>query len=97
LSLEHFLVGLLQSDEFNQKYRTGELDNAGFVTLLYRLFLNRDPDGDGLTRYVAMLATGKMSRREASERILASEEFHKKHDALFTARMPEKTRAQVQQ
>jgi hypothetical protein len=97
LSLERFLVGLLQSDEFSQKYRTGALDNAGFVTLLYRLFLSRDPDGDGLTNYLAMLGTGKMSRREASERILASDEFHKKHDALFTARMPEKTRAQVQQ
>jgi hypothetical protein len=96
LPLEHFLVGLLQSDEFSQKYRTGELDNAGYVTLLYRLFLNRDPDGD-LANYVAMLGTGKMSRREASERILASDEFHKKHDALFTARMPEKTRAQLEQ
>jgi hypothetical protein len=97
LTLEHFLVGLLQSDEFSQKYRTGELDNAGYVTLLYRLFLNRDPDGDGLANYVAMLGTGKMSRREGAERILDSDEFHKKHDALFTARMPEKTRAQLQQ
>ena len=96
LTLEQFLVGLLQSDEFAQKYRTWELDNAGFVTLLYRLFLGRDPDSQGLSNYAAMLGAGTMSRWEASEKILASDEFHTKHSALYTARMPEK-RAQMLQ
>ena len=97
LPLESFLVGLVQSDEFAAMYGTRTLDDAAYVALVYRLLLDRDPDAVGLAGYVARLQGGKENRRNIIESILASDEFHTKHSALYTARMPEKKRAEVQQ
>jgi Domain of unknown function (DUF4214)/Glycosyl hydrolase catalytic core len=97
LSLESFLTGLLQSDEFAAKYEANTLDDAGFVTLIYRVLLDRDPDGPGLASYASGLQSSALSRQKVIESILASDEFRSKHEALFNAEMPEKSRAQVLQ
>jgi Domain of unknown function (DUF4214)/Glycosyl hydrolase catalytic core len=95
LALEPALVGMLQSDEFAAKYETKSLDDAGYVTLLYRLLLSRDPDEQGLAGYVGLLQAGKINRPGIVQSILASGEFRSRHDALFTARMPARSRAEV--
>jgi uncharacterized protein DUF4214/putative glycosyl hydrolase len=97
LSLEAHLIGMLKSDEFAAKYGTRDLDNAEYVTLLYRLFLDRDPDQHGLASYVAGLHAGKTSREGLTQSILASDEFRTHHDALFSAVMPKRNRAELQQ
>ena len=96
MPLERFLLGLLQSDEFANKYAVSKLSNANFVTLLYRLLLGRDPDGAGLNSYVSQLATGAMSRSKLYEAILYSDEFRSKQEALYTARKPERPRAELE-
>ncbi len=97
MTLETFLNGLLQSAEFNAKYKTDTLDEPGFVTLLYRVLLSRDPNADELGTAAGRLASGEIGRLQVSDEILASAEFHKKQEALFAARMPEKTRAEIDQ
>ena len=97
LTLEGFLSGLLQSAEFAAKYKTDTLDDAGYVTLLYRLLLSRDPNADELSNAVARLVSGQISRQQVSDDMLGTAEFHKKQEALFAARMPEKARAEILQ
>jgi hypothetical protein len=97
LSLEHFLLGLLDSNEFAAKYQVEALDDTDFVTLAYRLLLGRDPDGNGLQSYVSGLATGAFSRTEVYEGILNSEEFRKKQDALYSPIAPKRLRQAHQQ
>jgi hypothetical protein len=95
VTLEHFLLALLHSEEFARKYQTGILDNAEFVTLLYRLLLNRDPEADALHSYESQLASGPTSRSQVCETIIMSDEFRAKQEVLFKARMPEKARAEM--
>ena len=45
-TLETVAAGFVGSREFETTY--GDLDNAGFVTLLYQNVLGRDPDAAGL-------------------------------------------------
>jgi hypothetical protein len=97
MTLETFLSGLLQSAEFAAKYNTSTLDEPGFVTLLYRLLLSRDPNADELRTAAGRLASGEIGRLQVSDEILGSAEFHKKQETLFSARMPEKTRAELEQ
>jgi hypothetical protein len=96
VSLEGFLTGLLQSQEFTARYKTDGLDDAGFVTLHYRLLLARNPNPEELNKEGSRLSYGQLSRAQFVSDILASEEFRKKQDALFTARMPEKARAEAE-
>ncbi len=95
LTLEQFLSGLLESPEFANKYQVEALDNADFVTLLYRLLLGREPDGDSLDAYVTKLSVGLLSRGELGEAMLASDEFRAKQAALFTALKPARERADL--
>jgi hypothetical protein len=95
LALEKVLLGLLQSDEFADRYQIEAMGNADFVTLLYRLLLGRDPDAAGLESYVSRLATGALSRPRVYEDFVNSEEFRKTRDALYSALKPERPRAQL--
>jgi hypothetical protein len=97
LTLEKFLIELLKSHEFSQRYKIDTLGNAQFVTLVYRLLLNRDPDTGGLNEYVTLLDSGKMSRPDIFAAIVASDEFHDAQPALFTAQMPSHKRAHLEE
>ncbi len=96
LPLEGLLQGLLESGEFSMKYDIDALDDSSFVTLLYRVLLGRDPDGQGLESYVLRLANGSLSRPQLYQTLVTSGEFRAKHEALFTARMPARVRADAQ-
>jgi len=77
------LRAMMQSDEFATRYRTAFLSDAKFVTLLYRLLLGRDPDGQGLSDYVSRLKDGALSRPSLISAIMEADEFKAGHPVLF--------------
>ncbi len=85
LTTSQFLTELLQSPEFQKKYGINRIDNASFVTLMFRLLLQREPDGAGLQSYVSGLNDGSLSKKQVWSAIIASEEFRNKHSTMFAA------------
>ncbi|MBN9889850.1 DUF4214 domain-containing protein [Salipiger abyssi] len=71
-SLLQVTDGFVKSPEFRATY--GALDNEGFVTLLYRNVLDRDPDAQGLGNWTARLDDG-MSRAQVVRGFAQSGEF----------------------
>jgi hypothetical protein len=61
LTLQQAADGFTSSPEFQSKY--GNLDNAGFVDLLYDNVLGRDPDPAGFQNWLNAMANG-MNRSE---------------------------------
>jgi hypothetical protein len=62
----------LLSQEFQSRY--GNLDNTGFVTLLYNNILNRSPDQAGLQQWVAWLNNGTYTRAQVANGFITSQE-----------------------
>lgn len=85
LTVSAFLQSLVQSAEFEGKYSTTRLSNGDYVTLLYRLLLERDPSGDERASYLKPLDTGRISRADVSKSFLTSDEFRGKQKDLFAA------------
>jgi len=83
MTISEVLARLLESYELSSKYGLFGLSNADFVTFSYRLLLDRDPDGGGLSSYVAQLDKGSMTRNDVAAGILNSTEFRSKHPLLF--------------
>jgi hypothetical protein len=69
----------LNSPEFLARNTT----NTEFVTLLYRVFLDRVPDAPGLTSWVALLNQGTATRDQLAAQFAASAEFQIKLNQLF--------------
>ncbi|MBE9640236.1 DUF4214 domain-containing protein [Salipiger mangrovisoli] len=65
-------AGFTGAPEFRQAY--GAPDDAGFVTLLYRNVLDREPEPQGLSNWTARLETG-MSREQVVLGFSESAEF----------------------
>jgi hypothetical protein len=64
------------SAEFATTY--GELDDEGFVELVYRNVLDREPDADGLAYWLALLADGEVSRGGVMAGFAQSPEYEAK-------------------
>jgi len=69
----------LASAEFLARNTT----NTEFVTLLYRVFLDRVPDAGGLAGWVALLNQGTATRAQLVLQFAASPEFHAIQQQLF--------------
>lgn len=82
-TMRSILLGMLQSDEFKAGRRTSELGASGYVALLYRLLLDREPDSQGLADYAKALEQGASDRGEVARSIMGSPEFRRKHKLLF--------------
>jgi hypothetical protein len=61
-SLQNVANGFVASAEFQADY--GNLDNTGFVTLLYQNVLHRAPDTSGLNSWVNALNSGQDTRAQ---------------------------------
>ena len=61
------------------------LDNDSFVRLLYRVFLDRDPDPHGFDLHLARLRSGEIDHETLALEFSLSEERQKR--ALFTANL----------
>ena len=92
LTLEGFLLSLLESNEFKVRYGIAALDDTQYVTLLYRVLLDRDPDTASLESYVSRLATRQLSREDLGNDLIASPEFRAKQEALYTALTTQRVR-----
>jgi hypothetical protein len=71
------------SPEFAQRYRTAYLTDEEFVTLVFRLLLGREPDGQGREDYSAQLREGKLARPALIGALAGSDEFKSRHPLLF--------------
>jgi len=89
--VRNMLLGMMQSEEFQSSYKITEITDLEYVTLVYRLLLDRDPDRQGNADYVRSLKEGTMSRTDLAEVIINSDEFALKHRLLF--RKPEGSEA----
>lgn len=83
---------LLNSQEFDIRYATASLGNAGYVTLLYRLLLHREPDGSGFRSYVSRLDDGTLTRAALQKELITSNEFQQNQTILFSRSSLGKTR-----
>ena len=61
----------LESAEFTGK----NLDDEAFVTVLYRLYLGREPDAEGKANWINSLAEGTMNRSSILNGFSGSAEF----------------------
>jgi hypothetical protein len=78
------LIGaMFRSSEFNDRYDSFALPDSTYVSLLYRLLLNRVADNDGRNSFLKELASGSMTRREVAVSLATSSEFRDKHPGLF--------------
>lgn len=80
------LMEMIGSEEFSDRYATFGLPNKAYINLLYRLLLNRDADGYGLSAYEKELATGATDRIHIALGLISSSEFKDKHPILFEKR-----------
>lgn len=71
------------SPEFAQRYGTSFLTDDEFVTLVFRLLLGRDPDGQGRDDYSTQLREGKLARAALITALTGSDEFRQRHPLLF--------------
>lgn len=82
-SFADILGAIAQSDEFAAMHRTAFLSDAKYVTLIYRLLLGREPDGQGLADYTNRLKAGAAERGGLILALAGSDEFKAKHSVLF--------------
>jgi hypothetical protein len=83
ITMPEVLERLLDSYEFKSKYATFGLSNSNFVTFLYKLMLDRYPDGGDLSSYLPQLDDGSATRDDVNRGIINSTEFRSKHPILF--------------
>jgi hypothetical protein len=83
ITMPEVLERLLDSHEFKSKYATFGLSNSNLVTFLYKLMLDRDPDGGDLSSYLPQPDDGSATRDDVSRGIINSTEFRSKHSILF--------------
>ena len=64
-------IGFLSSDEFTAK----NLSDEEYVKVLYRTFLGREAEGEGLESWLRVLASGEEDREDIINGFVDSEEF----------------------
>jgi Domain of unknown function (DUF4214)/Glycosyl hydrolase catalytic core len=77
------LLAMLKSREFTRRYSVYGLTDQDYISFLFRLLINREPDGAGLESYAKELKSGAMTRASVAAGILLSSEFKKLHPILF--------------
>jgi len=80
--ISRVLISMLDSDEFYTRHRLAGRDNAEIVSLMYRVLLDREPDGVGLANYAAQLAARSLHLSQVQASIIASSEFRARHPLL---------------
>lgn len=80
------LMEMIASNEFAQRYATFTLPNRDYVSLLYRVLLDRDGDGYGVSTYQEALDADETNRMHVALGLMSSSEFKDKHPLLFEKR-----------
>lgn len=82
-----FWTGILNSGEMTQaqaacafltsaEFEARGLNNVDFVTTLYSVFFNREPDHNGLNHWVSSIKNGEMTRTQVIEAFIGSPEWN---------------------
>ena len=71
LAIEQISVQFVSSDEY---YRNNGNNDTAFIQSLYKRFLNRDADSDGLSYWKQQLSSGK-TRTEVATGFVTSDEY----------------------
>jgi hypothetical protein len=79
------VLAMLKSPEFAKRYGVIGLNDREYVSFLYRLLLNREPDGAGLGSYASQLKSGAMNRASVAAAFVHSGEFNERHPILFVS------------
>lgn len=88
--IREVLVSMIESGEFRETHDVAERDNSAYITLIYRLLLDRDPDGGGHADYLEALNQGELSRVGLAKLLMNSDEFRTEHNILFREAKDEK-------
>jgi hypothetical protein len=81
--VDDVLAALLQSDELGARHHlSSRVSDVDYVRLIYRILLDREPDGAGLAGYTSALAAGTMRRADLLRSIVVSAEFRALHPLL---------------
>ncbi|MFY0610023.1 MAG: DUF4214 domain-containing protein [Hyphomicrobiaceae bacterium] len=80
---------MLESTEFMETFKTKSLDEAEFTEFLYRLLLDRNPDGGEFLGRLAHAHSGT-PRRSFAKKIVMSDEFRRLHHVLFPSQEGER-------
>jgi hypothetical protein len=83
LPVGNLLIGMIQSDEFDQRYRSSGLGNSDYVAFMRRLLFRRKPDSQSSADDVAALDKGDLSRSDLVRRLIKGDEFRRQHPVLF--------------
>jgi hypothetical protein len=81
-TVREMLESLVRSPAFRERYT---MDDAEFISRIYRTLLRRDPDGDGWRDYSQQLAAGTLTRQNLAIATIYSGEFAERHPLLFRA------------
>ena len=82
MTVRQLLLELLNSDEFVKLHKAGELSDADYAALLYRVLLNREPRNAEL-KGVLPSNSSPSWRVQLQSELLASPEFRSLHPDLF--------------
>jgi hypothetical protein len=82
------MLALMKSEEFNARYSTIGLTDRAYVSFLYRLLADRDPDQHGLLTYTKQLRDGLLTRENVAYGMMISSEFQAKYSAHLSANQP---------
>jgi hypothetical protein len=76
------LLGLIRAFLASPEFLMRNTSNTEFVTILYRVFLDRVPDAPGLTGFVTQLNQGAATRAQLVNQFAASAEFQAIEDQI---------------
>ncbi|MGE0528951.1 MAG: DUF4214 domain-containing protein, partial [Bdellovibrionales bacterium] len=77
------VLRLLASEEFKVKYSDHLQTGRDYVTLLFQLFLDRDPPKSALDQLLAEIRSRRMTREQIDSIVLLSNESRRKNKFLF--------------
>lgn len=83
ISIHDLVAEFFRSDRFDDRYDPDALTDRDYVTLIYHVFLARQPDAHGLESYVARIADRSLTRDDLAIGALWSSEFAMRHAPLL--------------
>jgi len=82
--ITEMLAKLMETREFRQAQPVERMTNADYIKGIYMLLLGREPDGRGLSDYLARLGRRELTPLQLALELAGSDEFRAAHPLLFS-------------
>lgn len=82
--ITEMLAKLMETREFRQAQPVERMTNADYIKGIYMLLLGREPDGRGLSDYLARLSRRELTPPQLALELARSDEFRAAHPLLFS-------------